>query len=179
MSVTQNLFRVSLLVGHTKFILRSPGWPGCWGCTLHPLPPWRTLCEGSASAGRLRPAIFNVSQKLVAVCKAENCWTTLKVLKNGVSLLTFLNYFEPNHFACALMCSYVTGRAAPHVLCNVYRILYAVGWHRVKIDGWKVASKNLERIERTFFLRNQNWNGYTADNSKKCQKVVHLSPFSQ
>ena len=23
-----------------------------------PLPPWRTLCEGSTSAGRLRPAIF-------------------------------------------------------------------------------------------------------------------------
>ena len=29
-----------------------------------PLPPWRTLCEGSTSAGRLRPAIFYVIRTL-------------------------------------------------------------------------------------------------------------------
>ena len=52
---------ISLLVGHTKFILRSPGVAGMSG--VHPLPPWRTLCEGSASAGRFRPAIFNYPTK--------------------------------------------------------------------------------------------------------------------
>ena len=31
-----------------------------------PLPPWRTLCEGSTSAGRLRPAIFKY-------WKLDNC----------------------------------------------------------------------------------------------------------
>ena len=93
--------------------------------------------------------LFNVSQKLVAVCKAENCWTTLKVLKNGVSLLTFLNYFEPNHFACALMCSYVTGRAAPHVLCNVSYTICS--WLASGKDRWMKSSlKKFRKYRKDF-----------------------------
>ena len=107
---------------------------------------WETLNSSILDQCEEERRLFNVSQKLVAVCKAENCWTTLKVLKNGVSLLTFLNYFEPNHFACALMCSYVTGRAAPHVLCNVSYTICS--WLASGKDRWMKSSLKKFRKNR-------------------------------
>ena len=59
---------------HQTFRLSVQKWTGsvrlsvCPSQTL-PLPPWWTLCEGTTSAGRLRPAIF-----IKKTLKKANVW---------------------------------------------------------------------------------------------------------